>query len=113
MYVSLLNMPQVYVDKKCKSKTDSLMLLKTFTTSFKDVVNELEETSGTVDYTVVLDSFECMGKRKIDAQQHEKIHVNVKLVVNNTFTIKKLVVVNVYQNTYTIETPMFIGISIE
>ena len=50
---------------------------------------------------------------KIDAQQHEKIHVNVKLVVNNTFTIKKLVVVNVYQNTYTIETPMFIGISIE
>jgi|GEM_PF-3283144 len=113
MYVSLLNMHQLYADKKCKSKTDSLMLLKTFTASFKNVINELEETSGTPDFTVVLESFEYMHQRKIDANQHEKISVNVKLLVNNIFTLKKLFVVNTFQNTYTIETPLFIGICIE
>jgi hypothetical protein len=113
MYVSLLNMPQLYADKKCKSKTDSLILLKSFTTSFKNVIYELEETSGTSDYTIVFDSFEFISKRKIDVQQHEKIHVNVKLLINNIFTLKKLVVVNAFQNTYTIETPLFIGICIE
>jgi hypothetical protein len=113
MYVSLLNMPQLYADKKCKSKTDSLIVLKTFTTSFKNVINELEEVSGTSDFTVVLESFEYMHQRKINTQQHEKIYVNVKLLVNNKFTLKKLFVVNTFQNTYTIETPLLIGISIE
>ncbi len=113
MYVSLLNMPQLYGDKKCKSKTDSLSVLKTFTTSFKNVINELEEVSETSDFTVVLESFEYMHQRKKDVQQREKIYVNVKLLVNNKFTLKKLFVVNAFQNTYTIETPLFIGINIE
>jgi hypothetical protein len=113
MYVSLLNMPQLYADKKCKSKTDSLIVLKTFTTSFKNVINELEEVSGTSDFTVVLESFENMHQRKIDVRQREKIYVNVKLLINNKFTLKKLFVVNTFQNTYTIETPLLIGISIE
>jgi hypothetical protein len=34
-------------------------------------------------------------------------------LVNNTFTLKKLFVVNAFQNTYTTETPLLIGINIE
>ena len=113
MYVSLLNMPQLYADKKCKSKTDSLIVLKSFTTKFKNVINELEEISGTSDFTVVLESFEYIHKIKINTQQREKIYVNVKLLINNLFTLKKLYVVNTFQNTYTIETPLFIGICID
>ncbi len=113
MYVSLLNMPQLYADKKCKSKTDSLIVLKSFTTTFKNVINELEEISGTSDFTVVVESFEYIHKIKINTQQREKIYVNVKLLINNLFTLKKLYVVNTFQNKYTIETPMFIGICID
>ena len=113
MYVSLLNTTQLYADKQCKSKTDSLNVLKSFTTSFKDVINELEEVSGTFDYTVVVDSFEIIRKRKVCANQHEKIYINVQLLINQKFTLKKLVVVNTFQNTYTIETPLLVGIRIE
>jgi hypothetical protein len=111
IYVSLLNQTHIYLNKKCKTSSDSLVALKAFTTSFKNLVNELAEISGTPDFTVGLVGYELFNFS--NSKGDDKVRVQVKLLINNNFTVKMLLIINKLKELYTIENPLLVGFLVE
>lgn len=108
LYVSLLNYPNIYSEKNLKSKSDSIQILKPFTNAFNDLVSELSEMAGTPDFNIKYDSYELLGKRNVNQGTNEKLKINVKLLINNNFTVKIPFYIFSNLGKYTIESPMLV-----
>ncbi len=107
-YMSLLNHQGIFKDRKIKTKADSLDVLKPFSDAFSDMIDELIDFAGNDDIEVKYESYDPLNSREFNAKVTGKIIVHVKLVINNTFTVKVPFTIMAYSGLYTIENPMMV-----
>ena len=111
MYVSLLNQPRIFSTKHLKTKTDSIAILKPFTSVFAQLVSELAEISGTSDFTVGLVSYELFTNPNFKAD--DKVKVQVTLLINANFTVKMALMIHKHDGYYALENPLLVGFLVE
>lgn len=107
-YMSLINQPGIFKDKKFKSKRDSLEILKPFAEAYLDIIDELKDLSGSEDIEVKYDGYNPLNSREFNSTVTGKIIVHVKLIINNTFSVQIPFAIMAYNGVYAIETPLMI-----
>jgi len=112
-YMSLFNWQAIYKDKKCKNKNDSLVLIKPFCDSYSQLVAELTDVAGTTDFTVNYDSYDNLHKIEVASTKQQLIRLYPKLIINNTFSVKKAFNIQSKNGSYTIESPLLVGFLVD
>jgi hypothetical protein len=105
-YLSILNTSAIFKDKKVITKSDSLMILKPYTDSFRDLINELSDMTASTDFTVTYLDFENVNKRMNIFNVSGKIPLNVNMIINNQFTLKMPFSVYAFDGKFSIQYPM-------
>ncbi len=107
-YLSFVNLPYIFKDKNLQIKKDSILALKPFTEAFTEILDELKELAAGDEINIKYDSYDPLNSREFNATVTGKILVHVKLIVNNTFTVKIPFSIAAYNGLYTIESPFMI-----
>lgn len=107
-YILLLNKDAIFKEKNVITKSDSLLILKSFKDAFKKVIESLGEMVHDNKFTVSYLEYETINKMPINNSMQGKIIVHVKLLVNSKFIIKMPFVVVKKNEKYSIENPMII-----
>lgn len=107
-YLSLINQSAIF--KNAKTKTDSITILKSYTEAFNNVINELAEMAMITDFTVAYAGYEFRNKNA-SKEKEGRLPLHVKLIINDSFSIKMPVFIDCHSGFYSIQSPMLVMVA--
>lgn len=111
-FMNLLHHETIFKDQPCKTKKDSLKVLKSFMEGYKDLRENIADIVVNNDYTVTYQGIENIFKTDMSAKTDKKLVFHVLLIVNNSFILKMPMVVSAVKQSYVLANP-FMGMFVD
>ena len=106
-YLSILDQKSLFLNKKIVTKKDSLLALKSFTDSFRNLIDELSDMTVDPNFTVAYSGYEFRNKHMIEVKDGN-LSLHVTIILNNNLSVKMPFNVLLRNGQYTIISPMMV-----
>lgn len=105
-YLAFVDQSAIFKDKKVRTKSDSLAILKPYIESYRDLFESFEEMTASPDFIVSYSEYSIANKKPLDVTFKGKILLHVKLIVNDNFTVTVPFMLTADKGIYSTDSPL-------